>query len=86
MQSSARNLLTGRIRKVSSHGPYARVTVDAGIPLTALITVRSARDLSLAAGQEISLGFNAGSVHLIPVAGGAGHASPAPVSPRSPAG
>ncbi|MDD1664287.1 MAG: ABC transporter ATP-binding protein [Methanomicrobiales archaeon] len=64
-RSSARNLLTGRIRRIASDGPFSRVIVDAGVPLTALITTKSVGALALAPGLEISLGFKAGDVHLI---------------------
>jgi tungstate transport system ATP-binding protein len=66
IRSSARNLLMGRIIRVASQGPFARVTVDAGISLTALVTTRSVQDLGLSPEKVVSLTFKAGAVHLIP--------------------
>jgi len=45
--SSARNAFLGQITRVVSIGPLARVEVDCGFPLVALVTKRSAEELGL---------------------------------------
>jgi molybdate transport system ATP-binding protein len=47
-------------------GHQARVTVDCGFPLFALITKQSLEELGLQPGQEITATFKAHAVHLIP--------------------
>jgi molybdate transport system ATP-binding protein len=62
--SSARNRLAGIIREVTVEGALARVEVDCGFPLVALVTAQSAADLGLAAGDAISAVIKTTSVHL----------------------
>jgi tungstate transport system ATP-binding protein len=64
--SSARNRLRGTIVRITSAGHQARVAVDCGFPLIALITKQSLEDLGLQPGQEIIAAFKAHAVHLIP--------------------
>ena len=46
-------------------GALTRVTVEAsGTPLVAAVTTRSARELKLAPGTEVVVGFKATAVHL----------------------
>ncbi len=49
--SSARNRLTGTVVSVTLEGPLARVELDCGFPLVALITAQSASELALIAGD-----------------------------------
>ncbi len=65
-KSSARNRLSGRIRRLIPQGPLVRVEVDCGFPLMALITHASAQELGLDKGQEVVAAFKASAVHLIP--------------------
>jgi molybdopterin-binding protein len=51
---------------VSAAGPLARVTVDCGFPLVAVITNRSLEELGLAVGQDVVASFKASAVHVIP--------------------
>jgi molybdopterin-binding protein len=69
LPSSARNRLRGVIRRVSPVGALARVTIDCGFPLVAVITMQSLNDLELAVGQEIVASFKATAVHVIPRSG-----------------
>lgn len=64
--TSARNQLSGRITKLVQHGPFIRVTIDCGSSLTALITSRSCRELSLAVGMTVIAGVKATAIHVIP--------------------
>jgi molybdate/tungstate transport system ATP-binding protein len=65
VKSSARNEFTGRITKVLPMGPNARLKIDAGITLTAVITQRSYDELDLAVGREIGLAFKASAIHVV---------------------
>jgi molybdopterin-binding protein len=64
--SSARNRLLGTISRVTLLGYQARVNIDCGFPLVAVITKQSLEEMGLAAGQEIAATFKAHAVHLIP--------------------
>jgi molybdopterin-binding protein len=65
-ESSARNHLHGTVSRVTLLGYQARVSVDCGFPLVAVITKRSLEEMGIAAGQEIAATFKAHAVHLIP--------------------
>ena len=50
--SSARNRLAGRVRSVIPEGPLARVELDCGFPLVAVVTAQSAARTGAARGRE----------------------------------
>jgi len=60
--SSARNHFPGRITALAVEGECVRVTVDVGVPMTALITERSSREMHLHLGEEVSVLFKAVSL------------------------
>jgi molybdopterin-binding protein len=62
--SSARNRLAGRVRAVIPEGALARVELDCGFPLVALVTAQSAAELALHEGETVSAIVKATSVHL----------------------
>ncbi len=62
--SSARNRLAGRVRSVVPEGALARVEIDCGFPLVALVTAQSAADLALSEGENVTAVVKATSVHL----------------------
>jgi tungstate transport system ATP-binding protein len=64
--SSARNRIPGRIVRLAPQGPLARLTLDCGFPLVALITRASANEMGLAEGQPVIASFKATAAHLIP--------------------
>jgi tungstate transport system ATP-binding protein len=64
--SSARNQLSGHILRMAPSGPLVRVVVDCGLPVVALITRGSAKDMKLVEGQAVIASFKATAVHLIP--------------------
>lgn len=68
-KTSARNHLSGIITKMAQFGPFIRVTVDCGSPLTALITRRSCSELGLAVGTVVIAGVKATAIHVIPDSG-----------------
>ena len=63
---SARNHLRATVARVRSAGPYARVEIDAGFPVVALVTKQSREELALEAGASVVATFKATAVHLIP--------------------
>ena len=63
--SSARNRLAGRVRAVIPEGALARVELDCGFPLVALVTAQSAGELALHEGEPVSAVVKATSVHLV---------------------
>jgi tungstate transport system ATP-binding protein len=63
---SARNVLTGPITRVLPVGPMVRITMDAGIRLTAVITLKSYDELGLAVGKEVAFSFKASAMHVGP--------------------
>ncbi len=64
-RTSARNLLQGKIVKLTPVGPFEHVEVDCGIPITALVTIRSAEDLNLEPGKTIWISLKATAVHVL---------------------
>jgi tungstate transport system ATP-binding protein len=66
MAGSARNRFRGKIVGVVPAGQQARVTIDCGFPLVALVTKQSLEELDIRRGQEVTAAFKAHSVHLIP--------------------
>ena len=63
-RTSARNQLTGTITKLVSLGPFIRVTIDCGTPITALITTRSCGELGLAVGMTVMASVKATAIHV----------------------
>ncbi|MCL5264888.1 MAG: ABC transporter ATP-binding protein [Chloroflexi bacterium] len=63
--TSARNCLRGTVSRVIPLGAQARVVVDCGFPLVALVTRRSAVEMNMAVGQTVRVSFKASAVHLI---------------------
>jgi molybdate transport system ATP-binding protein len=63
--SSARNRLAGRVRAVIPEGALARVELDCGFPLVALVTAQSAGELALHEGEPVYAVVKATSVHLV---------------------
>ena len=68
-KTSVRNQLTGTITKIVPFGPFVRTTIDFGSSLTALVTRRSADELSLAVGMAVIAGVKATAIHVIPDSG-----------------
>jgi tungstate transport system ATP-binding protein len=63
--SSARNSFSGGITHVVAAGPVARVMVDCGFPLEALVTRRSSEEMGLQVGRSVFATFKATAVHVI---------------------
>ena len=63
--TSARNAFPGVITATASMGPLVRVVVDCGFPLVSLVTARSALEMGLSAGAQVSASFKATGVHIV---------------------
>ena len=63
--TSARNSFSGEIAGLALSGPLARVELDCGFPLVALITKQSAEELGLQIGKQVYVSFKATAVHVI---------------------
>ena len=63
--SSARNVFQGKITRLTTVGPLARIEVDCGFPLLGVLTKRSAQELELAVGSEVYSSFKATAIHTI---------------------
>jgi len=68
--SSMRNRLPGRVTSVTLEGPLARVELDCGFPLVALITAQSAQELELKAGEAVCAIVKTTAVHVAARSGG----------------
>jgi molybdate transport system ATP-binding protein len=62
--SSARNRLAGTVRSVILGGPLARVELDCGFPLVAVVTAQSAGELQLRPGDAVCAIVKATAVHV----------------------
>jgi tungstate transport system ATP-binding protein len=65
-KTSARNQLSGTITKMVPFGPFIRISVDCGSPMTALITRRSADELGFAVGMTVIAIVKASAIHVLP--------------------
>ncbi len=64
-ETSARNHLPGTVIAIQSLGALAKLTLDCGFQLCALITRSALLDLHLSVGAQVKAAFKAGSVHLV---------------------
>jgi molybdate transport system ATP-binding protein len=62
--SSARNRVAGRVLSVILEGPLARVELDCGFPLVAVVTAQSAGELQLSPGDAVCAIVKTTAVHL----------------------
>jgi molybdopterin-binding protein len=65
--SSARNTVTGRVRRIVERGlgeGGVAITVDCGVDLTATVTHSAIRELSIAPGDDVVLSFKASAVRI----------------------
>ena len=64
--SSARNSFRARIVRIDPIGRRTRLVLDCGFPLVAHVTRQSAREMALAAGDQVVASFKATVPHLLP--------------------
>ncbi len=65
-QTSARNLIPGRVVGISPEGPLIRVGLDCGFSLAALITRQGREELDLRVGDSVTAVLKATSIHVLP--------------------
>lgn len=65
-QASVRNQLRGTVTSVAMEGALARVFVDCGFPLIALVTKQACEELRLTPGDKVVAAVKATAVHFIP--------------------
>ncbi|MDR2019094.1 MAG: ABC transporter ATP-binding protein [Syntrophobacterales bacterium] len=63
--TSARNTFPGTIEKIIAFGPYQKVSMDCGFPVTAYITKSSIEGLKLKEGSSVLTSFKATAVHVV---------------------
>jgi molybdate transport system ATP-binding protein len=68
--STARNRVAGRVCQVILEGPLARVELDCGFPLVAMVTAQSAAELQLKPEDAVCAVVKATAVHLTAAGGG----------------
>lgn len=64
--SSARNHLAGVVQSVTREGPLARVELDCGFTLSALLTKQACEEMVLRPGDRVVALIKAPHIHLIP--------------------
>ncbi|HHX14212.1 MAG TPA: ABC transporter ATP-binding protein [Clostridiales bacterium] len=62
--SSARNRLPARVLSLDNYGAFIKLTLDAGLPLKAIITKQAVEELEIAEGQDVWATFKASAVHV----------------------
>jgi tungstate transport system ATP-binding protein len=63
--TSARNVFPALIVEIASMGPFLRLRLDCGFPLTSYVTRESFAALGLSQGSRVYASFKATSVHMI---------------------
>ncbi len=64
-KSSARNHVSGQVTRISPQGSLLKMSIDGPVPLVALITRSSLKDLDLEVGTTVFAAFKASAVHVI---------------------
>jgi len=62
---SSRNVYQGRVEKVTPLGPYFKVQLDCGFPLTSYVTAHSLEGLAIEEGKMLIASFKATAIHVI---------------------
>jgi tungstate transport system ATP-binding protein len=70
--TSARNLFSGAVTRVSPMGFYQRIDLDCGFPLVSYVTLQSCEALKLTEGRRVTASFKATAVHMIKKTGDPG--------------
>ena len=63
--SSARNHLVGTVNAITLLGALARVTIDCGFPLVAIVTRSTVEEFGLVSGVSVGAAIKAGAIHLV---------------------
>ena len=65
LATSARNAFPGTVEKIVAFGPYQKVSMDCGFPVTAYVTKSSVEGLGLREGSKVTASFKASAVHAV---------------------
>jgi tungstate transport system ATP-binding protein len=63
--TSARNTFRGKVEGITPLGPYLKVLIDCGFPLTAYVTKSSLENLSIRQGHPVTASFKATAIHVV---------------------
>ena len=66
LEGSVQNHLPAVVKTIVPEGALVRVVVDAGFPMTALITKRAHEELHLSPGERVVASVKAAAIHLVP--------------------
>jgi molybdate transport system ATP-binding protein len=58
--------LSATVKELTPEGPVLRINLDAGFPLSALLTTQACEDLALRTGSAVLALIKAPQIHLIP--------------------
>jgi molybdate transport system ATP-binding protein len=64
-RSSPRNCLSVVVVDLTAEGPIMRIDLDAGFPLTAVLTKQACEELALQPGEKLTALIKAPQIHLI---------------------
>jgi tungstate transport system ATP-binding protein len=64
-KTSARNIFPARVEAVASVGPFLKLSLDCGFPLTSFVSRESFTSLGITEGKDVVASFKATAVHLI---------------------
>jgi len=65
MVTSARNVFTGKVEKITPLGLFQKVHIDCGFPIVAYVTNDSLKSLSLEEGKVVDTSFKATAIHVV---------------------
>ncbi|NMA10764.1 MAG: TOBE domain-containing protein, partial [Methanomicrobiales archaeon] len=60
-----RNALPGTVTSVVPRGPFSRVTVDCGFPLSSILSWKAVDNLGIREGSRVVVSFTPESVHVV---------------------
>jgi tungstate transport system ATP-binding protein len=63
--SSARNVFSGKIVKITPLGLFQKVQLHCGFPLVAYVTNHALEELSLKEGKDVKVSFKATAIHVV---------------------
>lgn len=65
MVTSARNVFTGKVEKITPLGLFQKVHIDCGFPIVAYVTNDSLKSLSIEEGKIVDASFKATAIHVV---------------------
>lgn len=65
MDTPGRNSLPGTVTSIVPRGPFSRVTVDCGVPLSSVLSWKAVDVLEIREGSRVSVSFAPESVHVV---------------------